>query len=111
MKGSNSSGCIDSAKVIVYVDEKVTIPVEAPQTFSPNGDGKNDLWIISNIDVFESCPIKIFNRRGQSVYEKGQYNNDWDGIYQGIELPEGAYYYIITCGPNEVHTGNIALIR
>jgi gliding motility-associated-like protein len=109
--GSNSYGCIDSAKVTVYVDEKVEIPVDAPQTFSPNGDGKNDLWIINNIDVFESCPIKIFNRRGQYVYDKSQYNNDWDGIYQGVELPEGAYYYIITCGASEVHTGNIALIR
>jgi gliding motility-associated-like protein len=109
--GSNSYGCLDSAQVIVYVDEKVTIPVDAPQTFSPNGDGTNDLWIINNIDVFESCPVKIFNRRGQSVYEKSQYNNDWDGLYQGVELPEGAYYYIITCGANEVHTGNVALIR
>ncbi|MDZ7608445.1 MAG: FG-GAP-like repeat-containing protein [Cyclobacteriaceae bacterium] len=109
--GSNNFGCLDSAKVIVYVDEKVTIPVSAPQTFSPNGDGRNDLWIINNIDVFESCPIKIFNRRGQSVYEKSQYNNDWDGLHQGVELPEGAYYYIITCGANEVHTGNVALIR
>jgi gliding motility-associated-like protein len=97
--------------VTVYVDEKVTIKVEAPRAFTPNGDGNNDEWIISNIDVYESCPIRIFNRRGQNVYEAPQYNNDWDGYMNGTQLPEGAYYYIITCGPSEVHTGDVTLIR
>lgn len=109
--GSNSFGCLDSAMVTVYVDEKVTIKVEAPRAFTPNGDGNNDEWIISNIDVYESCPIRIFNRWGQNVYEAPQYNNDWDGYMNGTQLPEGAYYYIITCGPSEVHTGDVTLIR
>jgi len=109
--GSNSYGCLDSAFVTVYVDEKVAIPVDAPRAFTPNGDGQNDIWIINNLDVYESCPIRIFNRRGQNVYESSQYNNDWDGFMNGQELPEGAYYYILTCSPSEVHTGDITLIR
>jgi gliding motility-associated-like protein len=109
--GSNSYGCKDSQTVTVYVDEKIAIPVDAPRAFTPNGDGKNDVWIINNIDVYESCPVRIFNRRGQNVYEASQYNNDWDAIYNGTELPEGAYYYILTCGPSEVHTGNITILR
>jgi gliding motility-associated-like protein len=109
--GSNSFGCLDSATVKVYVDEKITINVDAPRAFTPNGDGKNDLWIIKNIDVYESCPIRIFNRKGQNVFESSQYNNDWDGNMNGKELPEGAYYYILSCGPSEVHTGDITLIR
>lgn len=109
--GTNSFGCEDSDMVTVYVDEKVTISVDAPKAFTPNGDGKNDVWVIKNIDVYESCPIRIFNRRGQNVYEAAQYNNDWDAIFNGVELPEGAYYYILTCGSSEVHTGSITLIR
>jgi len=109
--GWNSYGCEKSEMVTVYVDEKVTIPVDAPKAFTPNGDGKNDIWIIKNIDVFESCPIRIFNRRGQNVYEATAYNNDWDGILNGKELPEGAYYYILSCGASEVHTGNVTLLR
>lgn len=109
--GTNSFGCSGTATVMVYVDEKVTIKVDAPRAFTPNGDGQNDLWIINNIEVYESCPIRIFNRRGQSVYEGSQYNNDWDGMLNGRELPEGAYYYIISCGTSEVHTGDITLIR
>jgi PKD repeat protein len=69
VNGTNSYGCQDAAEVTVFVDEKVTIDVEASQAFTPNGDGKNDIWIINNIDVYESCPIRIFNRRGQNVYE------------------------------------------
>ncbi len=109
--GSNSFGCSGSASVMVYVDEKVAIKVDAPRAFTPNGDGQNDVWLINNIDVYESCPIRIFNRRGQNVYESSQYNNDWDGMLNGKELPEGAYYYIISCGASEVHTGDITLIR
>ncbi len=109
--GTNSYGCIDINNVKVFVDEKVLIPVEASKAFTPNGDGINDIWEIKNIDVFESCPIRIFNRRGQNVYEAGQYNNDWDGTMGSKELPEGAYYYILSCSTSEVHTGNITLIR
>jgi gliding motility-associated-like protein len=109
--GWNSAGCEKSEMVTVYVDEKISIPVDAPKAFTPNGDGMNDIWVIKNIDVYESCPIRIFNRRGQNVYEAATYNNDWDGILNGKELPEGAYYYILSCGASEVHTGNITLLR
>ncbi len=109
--GSNIYGCEDSKTVTVFVDEKVKIPVEASKAFTPNGDGINDIWEIRNIDVFESCPIRIFNRRGQNVYEAGQYNNDWNGMMGSKELPEGAYYYILSCSSSEVHTGNVTLIR
>jgi gliding motility-associated-like protein len=109
--GSNMFGCTDAATVKVYVDEKIIIKVDAPRSFTPNGDGQNDIWIIRNIDIYESCPINIFNRRGQNVYEASQYNNDWDGMFNGTELPEGAYYFVMTCGQSEVHTGDITLIR
>ena len=87
------------------------VTTSPPKAFTPNGDLQNDEWKIRNIDVYESCPVRIFNRRGQNVYEASQYNNDWDGMLNGKELPEGAYYYIITCGNSEVHTGSITLLR
>ena len=103
---------MDTAQVTVYVDELVPINVDAPKAFSPNnGDGINNEWRIVNIDVFESCPIRIFNRRGQTVYEAQKYNNDWDGTLNGSDLPEGAYYYILTCSSTEVHTGSVTIIR
>jgi gliding motility-associated-like protein len=110
--GTNSFGCEDIDSVTVYVDEIHIIPVDAPKVFSPNnGDLINNEWVINNIDLFESCPIRIFNRRGQTVYEASQYNSDWDGTLNGKDLPEGAYYYVLSCSPSEVHTGSIAILR
>jgi len=40
-----------------------------------------------------------------------KYNNDWNGTLKGSDLPEGAYYYILTYSSNEVHTGGLAIIR
>jgi gliding motility-associated-like protein len=112
VSGTNSYGCEDKDSVTVYVDVKIAIPVDAAKVFSPNnGDMINNEWEIVNIDVFESCPIRIVNRRGQTVYEASQYNNDWDGTLNGKDLPEGAYYYVLSCGASDVHTGSIAIIR
>ena len=109
--GWNQYECKDQKTVTVFVDEFIVSEIDAPRSFTPNGDGQNDAWIVVNIEDYRSCPIRIFNRRGQDVYEATEYHNDWDGIFNGKELPEGAYYYIITCGSNQVVTGDITLIR
>jgi len=111
VQGWNSYGCQDSSSVTIFVDEKITAPVDAPRAFTPNGDGQNDEWRIRNIDLFSSCPVRIFNRKGQNVYESNEYKNDWDGTVNGQELPEGAYYYMITCVGDQTYTGDITLIR
>ncbi len=109
--GSNVYGCSASDEITVYVGEIVLTPVEAPVAITPNGDGINDEWKIRNIEEFEACPIRIFNRKGITVYEASQYNDDWDATLNGNPLPEGAYYYILDCGESGIHSGNITVIR
>jgi gliding motility-associated-like protein len=89
------------------------IQIDAPVAFSPNGDSFNNVWEFdqNNLELIRGCPIKIMNRYGQTVYEANEYANDWDGTYNGKNVPEGAYYYIITCTNNEVHTGSVTLAR
>lgn len=82
--------------------------VTIPQFFSPNGDGRNDILIIDNINHFPNNKIQIFNRYGNIVYEKEGYNNDWDGAvsnnsnpvfnYKGAYLPSGTYFYVLDLG-------------
>ncbi|WKN31205.1 gliding motility-associated C-terminal domain-containing protein [Porifericola rhodea] len=71
---------------------------------SPNGDGKNDKFIVSCIGQYERNIVKIYNRAGAIVYEEHDYDNDEvffegkgnRGLYiGGAELPEGTYFYII----------------
>lgn len=67
--------------------------------FSPNGDGLNDLFIISGIERFTDNHVYFFNRWGQLVWDGSKYDNVkvvWDGKdKQGVALTSGTYYYII----------------
>jgi gliding motility-associated-like protein len=69
--------------------------LSATNLISPNGDGKNDTWVIRNIEKYPNNIVRVFDRLGRLVYSASNYNNAWDGIYQGALLPEDTYYYII----------------
>ena len=78
-------------------------PTFIPQGISPNGDGKNDTFIIPGILNAQPNTLTIFNRWGNIVYEKDNYQNDWHGqtdrafdllASDGL-LPDGTYYYVI----------------
>jgi gliding motility-associated-like protein len=86
-----TDGCvgIDSAKVIVLVQ------ITVPNTFTPNGDGVNDLWDIKNLGEYQNSLVKIFDRYGQQVYQSLGVYKPWDGKLNGSRLPVGTYYYII----------------
>jgi gliding motility-associated-like protein len=67
----------------------------ATNFISPNGDAKNDTWVIRNIEKYPNNIIRVFDRLGRLVYSASNYNNEWGGIYQGALLPEDTYYFII----------------
>jgi gliding motility-associated-like protein len=80
--------------------------------FSPNSDGKNDLWIIDNLDLFPQNELQIFNRWGSLVYEAKPYLNDWDGrSKKGDPLPSATYYYILKLNGTRVYSGHVTIIR
>ncbi len=77
--------------------------IDAPDTFSPNGDGVNDYFIIPGISDFEGNEIYIYNRWGGEVFHMKNYNNLWDGkssksAIGSAELPQGLYFYVIKLG-------------
>jgi len=109
--GSNLNECTDTDSVQVIIEGDRNIKVEADKIFTPNNDAYNNVWEIHNLSAFENCEIVIMNRHGQTVYEAPQYNNDWDATQNGQQLPEGAYYYVLKCSRNEVHTGSFVVAR
>ena len=81
-------------------------------TITPNGDGKNDVWVIENIEEFPLSEVYIFNRNGRQIYYRKAYSNDWNGKYQDKDLPEGTYYYMIDPGNGrDVLKGYLTIIR
>ena len=70
-----------------------------PNLFSPNGDGRSDVFKISGIREFPNFKLKIINRLGNEVFN---YNNNgnlmplwWDGTHNGNPVPAGVYYYTL----------------
>jgi gliding motility-associated-like protein len=86
-----------------------------PEVITPNDDGKNDFFVIKG---GRKLKLTVFNRWGNKVYEKGEYDNTWNGypntsglILGHNKLPQGTYYYIIefSDGENKPITGYVVL--
>ena len=97
--------CIDSvcSTINIYVNSVFVIP----NIFTPNGDGKNDVFEIENIDK-GTWELIIYNRWGNKVYENKSYNNQWDAS----NTTTGVYYYTLTnYTTNIAKTGFVHVIK
>jgi len=88
------------------------VPLEIPSAFTPNDDNINDFWVLPNAVIFSSVKVTVYDRFGNNVFESANYQNDWDGTYQGEALPAGSYYYTIVL-PRELkdYSGTVTLLR
>jgi gliding motility-associated-like protein len=109
---TNSQGCIASDDMTITVVPYCIKPMEA---FTPNGDGINERWLITNGNCLTSARAQVFNRYGAKVFEANDYKNNWDGTYEGKPLPDGTYYYVISYklinGKTEYLKGNVTILR
>ena len=93
--------------------------IDAPQAFTPDGDGINDTFVIEGAETFPDNEIVIFNRWGNVVYSTRNYQNDWRGTsnsglnVDGDELPTGTYYYVFDTNgeKNETLKGYVYIQR
>jgi gliding motility-associated-like protein len=98
--GSNGN-CSDMDTLVIVVKNGLG-PI--PEIFTPNGDGKNDVFEIKGLDSYPDNTLQIFNRWGNPVYSAAPYKNDWDGVPNQAgktgsgKLPSSTYYYILDLG-------------
>ena len=108
-------GTVGGCTVTDVVTVVVGPPILIYNTFSPNGDGINDVWTLEGIEAFENCSVRVYSRWGQSVFKSVGYTTPWDGSNGGRFLPTGAYYYVIELNDAEVNipsiTGVISIIH
>lgn len=111
--GYDDDGCLDSAKVKIYVNYKENETL--PTAFSPNGDGLNDVFRISGIRFTKLLDFRIFNRWGEEVFSTNDKTKGWDGYYKNEPQDIGVYSYLIIVanpdGPARTIKGNVTLVR
>jgi gliding motility-associated-like protein len=79
---SNSFGCTDSISETVFIVPEFTF--YAPNAFTPNGDGKNDIFLPMGTDINENTfHLWIFDRWGNLIFETKDFNKGWDGRANG----------------------------
>lgn len=109
---SNAYGCIDTAEVWVIVRPDCTFYV--PNSFSPNGDGKNDIFKVYGMGILE-FEINIYDRWGKLIYSSSDMNMGWDGKIKGDMAPDGTYAYMIiykdNTGIRHTKSGAISILR
>ncbi len=112
--GETPLGCTDTASVSV----SVTPAIHIPSSFTPNSDGKNDVFRIASYgDIINVLRFDIFDRWGKKVWEGRSNTNSlsWDGTYNGAPAGIGTYYYVIEAenlqGERFSQKGDVTLIR
>jgi gliding motility-associated-like protein len=115
----DSNGCKNNSEVQVIVICK-NANVFLPNTFSPNGDGSNDMFYIRGRGLDRVKSLRVFNRWGEVVFEQQNFpvNNPmygWNGTYKGNKPQPDVYVYQVEvfCENSQVirFEGNVALIQ
>ena len=109
---TNSQGCFATDDVTLTV---IPYCIKVMEAFTPNGDGINERWLITNGNCLLNAKAQVFNRYGSKVFESNDYRNTWDGTYEGKPLPDGTYYYVISFqllnGRQVILKGNLTILR
>lgn len=104
----SSFGCTNDDEVYI----KVVNGIYVPTAFTPNGDGKNDLWRVPYLDPEWKASVNVYNRYGQLVYHLDGPDVAWDGTFKGVRQPTGVYVYVLTLQSNGLMLkGTLTLIR
>lgn len=111
------NGCRDTITKPILI--KGISLINVPNSFTPNGDGTNDVFkpVMSGfIEGKGRYIFSIFNRWGELIFETSNPDEGWDGVYKGKESPQDNYVYRIvfkdSFSTEKVeHTGSVRLLR
>lgn len=109
---TNIAGCESTVEHEIFIS-----PFWLPNAFTPNADGRNDVFFNSGyiMDV-ASLDMMIFNRWGQKIYESNNLNKPWNGVdVTGKDAPQGTYVYSVkvrtNSGKDYSYNGTVTLVR
>ena len=113
VNATDSKGCSGTTSLFVNLFNVDCIYV--PNTFTPDANGKNEVFKPLGSKLKTISIFRIFDRWGNMVFETTDVSQGWDGTYKGKLLEPGVYVYYIegTCITNnkEIIKGDVTLIR
>lgn len=109
---TDANGCTDWDTVTVVVIEAYGVFI--PGSFSPNGDGSNDMLFVYGAGI-KVLDFQLFDRYGEKVFETHSVNDGWDGSFRGKAMNGGIFAWYCTVeyfdGNKESLKGNLTLVR
>lgn len=94
--GSICEEACDEGILTIEISEDITpTDCDIHNIITPNGDGFNDYFLVPCLDDYPEHTLSIFNRWGGLVYSTDNYQQDWNGTYNGTPLTHGTYFYLI----------------
>ena len=109
-------GCQKSDTLFIAVKDVFCIEpyLFVPNSFTPNGDGHNDILYVNGLTLTE-IDFAIYNRWGERVFATTDPKMGWDGTYKGKDCEPAVYVYYLTAtcigGEKYVKKGNITLMK
>ncbi len=109
-----STKCTTAIARVVINEENCDIFF--PNAFSPNKDGKNELFKVLGFPVFSEYTLAVYNRYGQIVFKTNNPDIGWDGTFNGKDSEIGVYVWKCTARrtnsePLQFLKGNVMIIR
>jgi gliding motility-associated-like protein len=95
----DSNGCFGTSAVSIVHTKPYTV-LFIPNTFTPNGDDHNELFLISGVNI-KTFNIQIYNRWGELMFMSESIYKSWDGTFANNKVQEGSYYYQIEVEGND----------
>ena len=108
---TSDKGCTADTCIVIEVKEDFTIYI--PNTFTPNDDGLNDVFIPVISGAKQSTyALDIYDRWGQLVFNTNTMSEGWNGKYKGQLVQEDAYLWkIVLTGVNRSYSGRVSIVK
>ena len=92
LSATNNCGSTTDAVIVTEGLCKVFVPTG----FTPNNDGKNDLFRALGTEAVTTFNLKVFERGGQIVFETNDKNRGWDGTLRGMPFSSSVFVYLLS---------------
>jgi gliding motility-associated-like protein len=111
---------VSVGEYLVYIRDKngcgTTVPRQIyvlgyPSYFTPNEDGRHDLWVIPFLNTQPNSTVSIFDRYGKLIYTFKENGIGWDGKFNSQDLPSSDYWFVVSLENGNIIKGHFALKR